>query len=543
MKAKNYLSILFATLAICFKLEAQSVGINADGSAPHLSSILDVKSTSKGLLMPRMTSAQRTGIVSPATALTVFDTQTNSYWYYKAGAWTELKGFALPLEESANVSYSALQINNNHSTGTAITGASEEGGIGVYGASFQGYGGFFSTVSNIYALKTQGGAQVNGRLDVKDSSVVFTAPNTHSGANNFKDTPVTGNGARLMWYADKAAFRAGEVGSTSVEPGSPTVWNKENIGIGSVAMGFGTEASGVGSMAIGGLSKASGAHSVAMGYKSVAKSALSFAMGNFAEATYEGAIAFGGQTHATGYYSMATGLFSWASGTLSTAMGVASKARSLGELAVGVFCTDYVSSADSARLFVVGDGTEVVQHDAFTVVKSGHVGVGFGVGTSAINTYNFSVNGSAAKPGSNTWTITSDARTKKNIERYRSGLKEVLAINPVRFQYNELSGYADTTSRYVGVLAQEIEKVLPSAVSIVKNDHLVKDKLVYDGNELVYTLINAIKELSEANTALNARVLALEEVSARNASVRQAQIVGREASTPIVMVNQDAPRP
>jgi hypothetical protein len=207
-------------------------------------------------------------------------------------------------------------------------------------------------------------------------------------------------------------------------------------------------------------------------------------------------------------------------------MGVSSKARSRGELAIGTGCTDYVSSADSARLFVVGNGTDFADHDAFTVVRSGHVGVGFGVGTSAINTYDFSVNGSAAKPGSNTWTITSDARTKKNIERYRPGLKEVLAINPVRFQYNQLSGYADTTSRYVGVLAQEIEKVLPSAVSIVKNDRLVKDKLVYDGNELVYTLINAIKELSEANTALNARVLALEEVSARS-----------------VMVNQDAPRP
>ena len=526
MKTKNYLFILFATLAICFKLEAQSVGINADGSAPNPSSILDVKSTNKGLLMPRMTSAQRTGIAAPATGLTVFDTQTNSYWYYKAGAWTELKGFALPLEESANVSFSALQINNNHLTGTAITGAAEKGGIGVYGASFQGYGGFFSSVSNTYALKTQGGAQVNGRLDVKDSSVVFTAPNTHSAAGNFKDTPVTGNGARLMWYADKAAFRAGEVGSIHAVPGSPTVWNKENIGIGSVAMGFGTEASGLGSMAIGGLSIARGAYSVAMGNNSVAKSTLSFAFGNNAEATFEGAVAFGEQTHATGYYSMATGTFTWASGSLSTAMGLSSKARSLGELAIGTRCTDYVSSADSARLFVVGNGTDFADHDAFTVVKSGHVGVGFGVGTSAINTYDFSVNGSAAKPGSNTWTITSDARTKKNIERYRSGLKEVLAINPVRFQYNELSGYADTTSRYVGVLAQEIKKILPSAVSIVKNDRLVKDKLVYDGNELVYTLINAIKDLSEANTALNARVLALEEVNARSA-----------------MVNQDAPRP
>jgi hypothetical protein len=81
----------------------------------------------------------------------------------------------------------------------------------------------------------------------------------------------------------------------------------------------------------------------------------------------------------------------------------------------------------------------------------------------------------------------------------------------VWFQYNHLSGYADTTRQYVGVLAQEMEKILPSTVSIVANDPLVKNKRVYDSSELVYTLINAVKELNIVNQELKSKLLKLEE--------------------------------
>jgi hypothetical protein len=69
---------------------AQSVAINTDGSTADASAILDVKSTSKGILIPRMTTAQRTGITTPATGLLVFDTDTNAFWYYTGSAWTKL---------------------------------------------------------------------------------------------------------------------------------------------------------------------------------------------------------------------------------------------------------------------------------------------------------------------------------------------------------------------------------------------------------------------------------------------------------------------
>jgi hypothetical protein len=64
------------------------VAINADNSAPHASSMLDVKSTNSGMLMPRMTSAQRIAIASPAAGLVVYQTNgTIGYYYYDGSAW------------------------------------------------------------------------------------------------------------------------------------------------------------------------------------------------------------------------------------------------------------------------------------------------------------------------------------------------------------------------------------------------------------------------------------------------------------------------
>src|SRR5690242_15667557 len=68
---------------------AQSVAINADGSAPNTNAMLDVKSTTKGLLIPRMTTAQRTAIAN-TTGLLVFDTDTKSFWFNDGSAWNNM---------------------------------------------------------------------------------------------------------------------------------------------------------------------------------------------------------------------------------------------------------------------------------------------------------------------------------------------------------------------------------------------------------------------------------------------------------------------
>ena len=90
MKSIIVLLIVLVQMNVC----AQNIAVNTDGSQPDNSAILDIKSSSKGLLVPRLTTLQRTSIAGPAMGLTVFDTETFSYWMYRGdvnGGWAELQ--------------------------------------------------------------------------------------------------------------------------------------------------------------------------------------------------------------------------------------------------------------------------------------------------------------------------------------------------------------------------------------------------------------------------------------------------------------------
>lgn len=94
MKYK-FLSGTVLVLLACCNIMAQGVAINETGSSPHASAMLHIHSTNKGLLIPRVTTAQRTTIVSPAFGLMVFDTQTQSFWFVNfAGQWVEMRSAA-----------------------------------------------------------------------------------------------------------------------------------------------------------------------------------------------------------------------------------------------------------------------------------------------------------------------------------------------------------------------------------------------------------------------------------------------------------------
>lgn len=76
--------LLFLILIIGISAKAQ-VTINNDASAPDNSAMLDVKSTTRGFLAPRMTLAQRNAIVNPATGLAIFQTDAGPGLYYNSG--------------------------------------------------------------------------------------------------------------------------------------------------------------------------------------------------------------------------------------------------------------------------------------------------------------------------------------------------------------------------------------------------------------------------------------------------------------------------
>ena len=134
-----------------------------------------------------------------------------------------------------------------------------------------------------------------------------------------------------------------------------------------------------------------------------------------------------------------------------------------------------------------------------------------GIKTSA-PTNDLSINGNANKTGGGTWGTFSDRRIKKEIEDYTTGLDAILKIHPISYQYNDKSPFKNPVGDkpMVGIIAQEMQQILPNTISTHKTEHF-DDLLEYNGSELTYTLVNAIKELYAQNQALKARVEALEK--------------------------------
>ena len=107
---KQKLLSIFFILLIGLGLSAQSVGVNT--TSPDPSAALDITSTTKGMLVPRMDSLQRTMIELPATGLMVYQTNANpAFYYYNGTAWTMLStGGASELQKIAEASSTGWRI-------------------------------------------------------------------------------------------------------------------------------------------------------------------------------------------------------------------------------------------------------------------------------------------------------------------------------------------------------------------------------------------------------------------------------------------------
>jgi trimeric autotransporter adhesin len=83
---------LFLLVISCLMISLTSftqIAINTDASEPDASSMLDVKSSTRGLLIPRMTTAQRNAVASPAEGLIIYDTDLGSLCIRRSGSWVQ----------------------------------------------------------------------------------------------------------------------------------------------------------------------------------------------------------------------------------------------------------------------------------------------------------------------------------------------------------------------------------------------------------------------------------------------------------------------
>lgn len=98
---------------------------------------------------------------------------------------------------------------------------------------------------------------------------------------------------------------------------------------------------------------------------------------------------------------------------------------------------------------------------------------------------------SAGKPGTTGWTITSDMRLKDSRAPFTRGINELLGLHTIYFTYKKNNPLGlPSDKEYVGIRAQDVQKVIPESVSIDK-----KGFLHFTNDAVFWTAVNAIKQL------------------------------------------------
>ena len=196
----------FATLVICFSstlLFSQGAAINTSGAVANSSAGLDIDFNDRGLLIPRLTTAERNAIQNTAEGLQIFNTDNKCFEYFAYGIWQQMHCAICPAPEAAGtisgnssicqgdngVNYSVPLINNANTYIWTYTGS---------GATINGNS---ETITiDFSASATSGNLTVKGTNQCGDGVV---SSNFSITVNNITSSPTasthTPYGTEIIW--------------------------------------------------------------------------------------------------------------------------------------------------------------------------------------------------------------------------------------------------------------------------------------------------------------------------------------------------------
>jgi hypothetical protein len=165
------------------------------------------------------------------------------------------------------------------------------------------------------------------------------------------------------------------------------------------------------------------------------------------------------------------------------------------------------SQGDIFKLTLLNDARNAFITDNILVaVSSGSVGIG-----TAAPDQKFSVNGDASKAGGGAWQTFSDERLKNIKGRFNSGLKAVMQLQPIRYEYRKDNALGiKSEGDHIGFGAQAVQKIIPEAVT--KNS---AGYLMVNNDPILWTMLNAIKEQQKEIAQLKEQVRQLRATSQR----------------------------
>jgi len=513
-------------------LQAQ-VAINTDGSNPDNSAMLDVKSTDKGILIPRMTQAQRDAINAPATGLLIYQTDNNPGFYYWDGSnWVAAEG-AKKIDDLIDGRYTGHSVflgesagqnddgSNNYNTGIGYA-TLYSNSTGEYNSS-NGYIALYNNTSGKLNTAIGAGALFKNTSGSNNTASGFVALlNNSTGYSNvamgvsalYHNT----NRSNLVAIGDSALYNNGQGVAHAYEA-------KNNTALGSKALysntrGFSNTANGYNTL----YSNTYGAYNTANGYNALYSNTEGLGnTANGSEALYSNTI--GNHNTANGEYA----LYSNTTGGENTATGVdamylnttGSFNTANGYSALRSNTTGWANTATGfSALFLntTGSNNTALGFVAFLhgTNYTNSTALGYNAQPTASNQIRLGNSSVTSIGGYANWTNVSDARFKTDVRENVVGLPFILKLRPVtyRLDMDAIAKFNKTPDSLrlpeaerqkaaelqTGFIAQEVEQAARSVgfdfhgVDKPKNEN---DHYGLRYAEFVVPLVKAVQEQQE----------------------------------------------
>ncbi|MEO8146414.1 MAG: T9SS type A sorting domain-containing protein [Bacteroidia bacterium] len=527
-------NLLHITIILCFAANAfsqntfPSTGATGIGTAsPNGKSILEIKSTTKGVLLPRMTKTQRDAITAPPDGLIIYQTDNNAGIYYYQGAW-----------KAAN---NVRGLNNNlfigQNAGNSTTTATSNIALGRAALK--------NNTDRAMLIAIGDSTLMNNAVGV--SQTYYSVGNVAIGhcvlQNNLAGYNNTGIGFEVLKL---------------------TTDGHENTGVGHRALYDNTYGSSNCAFGVSSLTNNTlGSYNTCYGYRSMIYNTT----GNY--------------NTALGNSAMANNI----SGTRNTAAGLNSLSyNTYGNYnaGFGYGTLDYTTSSEynTAIGYNAGNFYNHGYNNVFVGSNTNTNGAGYynviaiGQGTVCTNVSQarFGNSSTTSYGGYADWTDISDGRYKSGIQENVPGLTFINKLKPITYHLeagkldaflhkntppeNQLSGAAKSIHEkalkekeqitYTGFIAQDVEAAAKeldfdfSGVDAAKNENDVYG-LRYA--KFTVPLVKAVQELSAKNEKLEQQVAALESLIRQQGDANKSAVNNEQLATGNSQLFQNQPNP